>query len=164
MCGLKPINKQYRTIIIIMIMNVFLKRLSMWNIPNCPEQVQIQKTQNTLHITHPKQHVSRQSCSNIHPSRKEWWKTNTTHKKNIHIWHPTQHVSRQSRRKACVDLSLQVDSIDRPAWGGEGGGTSCTRCHHETPQTGKKQTNKQKLQIWHPTRHLSRQPCSERHE
>ena len=48
-------------IIVIIITSVFLERLSMWNMLNCAEQVQIQKYKH-MHIRHPKQQVSKQSC------------------------------------------------------------------------------------------------------
>ena len=48
----------------IIIMIVFLERLSMSNMLNCTEQKQVQNTKH-MHIRHPKQHVSKQSCSNI---------------------------------------------------------------------------------------------------
>ena len=58
-------------------MSVFLERLSMWNMLNCAEQVQIYKNTKHMHIRHSKQQVSKQSCWNIQLSIKNTHKTQT---------------------------------------------------------------------------------------
>ena len=51
-------------------MSIFLERLSMWNMLICTEQVQYKNTKH-MHIRHPKQHVFKQSCSDIQLSSKD---------------------------------------------------------------------------------------------
>ena len=58
------------TTIIIIIIIVSLERLSLSNMLNCAEQVQVQKIKH-MHARHSKQHVSKQSCSNIQLSSKD---------------------------------------------------------------------------------------------
>ena len=63
-------------IVMIIILIVFLKRLSMSNMLNYAEQVQVQNIKH-MHIRRPKQHVSKQSCSNIQLSSKDGFKKQT---------------------------------------------------------------------------------------
>ena len=53
-----------------MMMIVFLEHLSMSNMLNCAEQVQVQNIEHTQ-IRHPKQQVSKQSYTNIQLSSKD---------------------------------------------------------------------------------------------
>ena len=56
--------------LIIMIMIVFVKRLSMWNMFICAEQVQIQKYKTHAYKT-PWKHKFKESCSNVQLSSKD---------------------------------------------------------------------------------------------
>ena len=51
-------------------MIVFLEHLSISNMLNCAEQVQVQNIKH-MYIRHPKQHVPKQSSSNIQLSSKD---------------------------------------------------------------------------------------------